>query len=43
MFINKLRFFNPNITHLLNKPVMSTCSSDFTKKKKNSINQIDMN
>ena len=43
--LNGLGFFNLNITHLLNGLVMLACLLDFikTKKKKNSINQIDMN
>ena len=38
--LNGSRFLNPNTTHLLNELVVSTCLS---KRKKNSINQIDMN
>ena len=41
--LNGSKFFNPNTTHLLNGLVVSTCLLDFIKKKKNSINQIDMN
>ena len=42
--LNGLRFLNPNMTHLLNGLVVSTCLLDFIKtRKKNSINQIDMN
>ena len=43
--LNGSRFFNPNTTHLLNGSVVLTCLLDFIKmkKKKNSINQIDMN
>ena len=40
--LNGSRFLNPNTTHLLNESVVSTCLSDFIKKKI-SINQIDMN
>ena len=38
--LNGSRFLNPNTTHLFNELVVSTCLS---KRKKNSINQIDMN
>ena len=43
--LNESRFLNPNTTYLLNGLVMSTYLSDFIKmkRKKNSINQIDMN
>ena len=49
--LNGSEFLNPNIIHLLNRVVVSTCLLDFIKmkkkkKKKNpnfSINQIDMN
>ena len=40
--LNELRFLNPNMTHLLNGLVISTCLSDFIQKKKIIINQIDM-
>ena len=43
--LNRSRFLNPSMTHLLNESVVSNCLLDFIKmkKKKNSINQIDMN
>ena len=32
--LNGLRFFNPNMTHLLNGSIVSTCLSNFIKMKK---------